>query len=264
VSTIDRFRPSADVDAVRLGRLLLPVFVLVVWQFGAMMTGESIASPMATYQSLLDGVTDGWLINALYVTMSALVAAFVIAVAIGIPVGVVLGMSDFWGEAYEPILLSAYSIPKIVLIPVFLLVFGIGVSYRVAFAAFHGLFPIAIVVMGGIKSIDDIHLKVGQINQLTRMQMFREIVAPSMSLPLVIALRLGLNLTFLGLILGELIQSSGGLGFQLMRSLSIVATDRIFAINTVIVVFAVGINYVLYQLERRLSRRVEYSPDDEV
>jgi NitT/TauT family transport system permease protein len=264
MSTIDRFRRPTDLDPVTLGRVLLPFVVVVVWHLGSLVATESIASPMETYQSLQGGLADGWLVNALYVTMSALVVAFVIAVAIGIPIGVILGMSDFWGDAYEPILLSAYSIPKIVLIPVFLLIFGIGVSYRVAFAAFHGLFPIAIVVMGGIKSIEEIHLKVGQINQLTRMQMFREIVAPSMSLPLVIALRLGLNLTFLGLILGELIQSSGGLGFQLMRSLSIVQTERIFAINTVIVVFAVGINYVLYKLERRLSRRVEYSPDDEV
>lgn len=264
MSTIDRLRRPQTMDPVTVGRLLLPVAVILVWYVASFLAPGSIASPWETYQSLLGGIMDGWLVNALYVTMSALVASFILAVVVGIPIGVILGMSDFWGKAYEPILLSTYSIPKIVLIPVFLLVFGIGVSYRIAFAAFHGLFPIAIVVMGGIKSIDDIHLKVGQINRLSKLQMFKEIVAPSMSLPLLIALRLGLNLTFLGLILGELIQSSGGLGFQLMRSLSIVATDRIFAINTVIVVFAVGINYVMYAMERRLSRRVEYAPDEHV
>lgn len=254
-TTLERF--TDNMNLVRVGRLSLPVLVVFVWYLLSIPFPETIASPLATMVTLVSGLAGGWLLNATLISFYKLGVAFVIAVLVGIPIGLTLGMNQFLSDAYEPILLSTYSIPKVVLIPIFLLLFGIGDVYLITFAAFHGIFPIAIVVIGGIKEINETHLRVGQIMQLSRWQTFRQIIAPSMSLPLLIALRLGFNLTFLGLILGSLFQSSSGLGFQLMRALSIVDTQRIFAINVVIVAVAVAVNFGMYKFENRLSRRLE-------
>lgn len=242
---------------VRFGRIAVPVTIVLVWQVLGLLYPGSIASPAQTLDTLVRGIEQGWLLKSLEVSLLRLAIAVIIAVSIGIPIGLLLGMNKFWGEAYESILLSAYSTPKVVLLPLFLLAFGIGTKYLVAFAVFHGIFPVAIVIIGGVKNIREVHLRIAEIMQLSRWKTFREIIAPSMSLPLLIALRLGFNLTFLGLILGELFQSDAGLGFQLMDALTIVDTERIFAINVVIVVLAVGVNYAMYTVERRFSNRMD-------
>ena len=58
-----------------------------------------------------------------------------------------LGLVRFWGNVFEPITLSVYSIPKVTLFPIFLTVFGFGLYSKIAFGMFHGIFPIIIIAM---------------------------------------------------------------------------------------------------------------------
>ena len=73
---------------------------------------------------------------------------------LGLLIGVPLGAARFAGEVAEPILVALYSIPKVTLYPVILLIFGIGMPAKVAFGALHGIVPISIFAMNAVRNIN--------------------------------------------------------------------------------------------------------------
>ena len=134
-----------------------------------------------------------------------------IAAVAGLWIGVTLGMTRFWGKVFEPVTLSVYSIPKVTLFPIFLTVFGFGLSSKVAFGMFHGIFPILIIAMNATREVSVVHLKVARSLRLSRVQTFRQVIFPSIYPSLLTGLRLGFSLTLLGVILGEMFASRAGL-----------------------------------------------------
>ena len=245
-----------DGDVVLFGRLAVPLVILGLWQLLAMsVSGFALATPAATFDALLDGLRSGWMVEGFERTMTELVVAYALAIVVGIWVGVVLGLSDFWHDVFEPIVLGTYAIPKVTLFPIFLFVFQFGMDSKIAFGWFHGVFPIAILTMSAMSTIEKTHLDVARSLRLSRWQTFRHIVVPSILPGLVIGLRLGFNLTFLGIILGEMFASRAGLGYTLVEYIAGVKTAPMLAIIVVLVLIATVVNVGFFLLEGRLGAR---------
>ncbi|APX98576.1 ABC transporter permease [Natronorubrum daqingense] len=251
-----------DRQIVRLGRIAVPIVILVLWQLGAEVYGQfALVTPAETLETAVDGFQDGWMVEDLLVTLTTLVIAYIIAVVSGIWVGIMLGLNRFWQEVFEPAILGTYSIPKITLFPIFLLIFGLGMDSMIAFGWFHGVFPVLILTMSAMATIDDTHMNVAQSLGLSQWQRFKEVIVPSILAGLVIGLRLGFSLTFLGIIIGEMFAARAGLGHSLMLYMETVQVDRMLAIITVLVLVASVINAVFYIIETRLRRRAGSSGD---
>ena len=76
-----------------------------------------------------------------------------LSIVIGLPLGVAVGAHKLARDVVEPMLAALYSIPKITLYPVILLIFGLGLSAKVAFGVIHGIFPIALFAIGAIRNL---------------------------------------------------------------------------------------------------------------
>lgn len=256
--SVERPPLQFDGDNILLGRLAVPVFIIVLWQvLAAAVSGFALASPLETVQALLEGINDGWLPMGLQRTMTELVVAYVLAAVAGIWIGVVLGLEDFWRDVFEPIILGVYAIPKVTLFPIFLFIFQFGMDSKIAFGWFHGVFPIAIMTMSAMATVEETHLDVARSLQLSRLQTFREVILPSILPGLVIGLRLGFNLTFLGIILGEMFASRAGLGYTLVEFIAGVQTASMLAIIVVLVVIAAVVNIAFFVVEGRFDARSE-------
>jgi len=149
--------------------------------------------------------------------------------------------------------LNTYAVPKIILFPVFLFVFQFGIDQKIAFGAFHGVFPLAIILTGAIREVPDTYIEVARSLQLSRWQVVRHVVFPSVVGPLVVGLRFAFNLTFLGVILSELFAARSGVGLLLQRALGTVDRPRIMGVTLVIVVVALAVNLVFYAAQRYLE-----------
>jgi NitT/TauT family transport system permease protein len=240
---------------IHLGWVLFPILLLVVWHILAEILGDfALVTPMVTAMVLIDGFTSGWIINDTWITVFELTVAYVLVAISGVWLGVLLGLNDFWKRVFEPTILGTYSIPKVTLFPIFLFVFGLGVDSKIAFGWFHGVFPVMILTMNAMTSINDEHLKVAKSLGLSRWQTFREVIVPSILPGLVIGLRLGFSLTFLGIILGEMFAARAGLGYELMIYMSSVQVDRMLAIITLLILIAAAINAVFYAIESKIER----------
>lgn len=234
----------------------MPALLLILWQLLALsVSGFALATPLETFQAVRGGIDAGWLQSGLQRTMTELVTAYILAILAGVWIGVVLGLSDFWNDVFEPILLGTYAIPKVTLFPLFLFVFQLGIDSKIAFGWFHGVFPIAILTMSAMATIDDAHLKVGRSLQLSRLQLFKEIIVPSILPGLVIGLRLGFNLTFLGIILGEMFAARAGLGYTLVEFMVGAQIAPMLAIILVLIIIAAIVNIGFFALESHLGTR---------
>src|SRR3546814_8031166 len=118
------------------------------WQVRYLLVGDlALRSPLNTVDQALKLVWSDEFSATLSETMTAFAIALAIAVVLGVSLGFGLGMNRLAAEVGEPLLVSFYSLPKINLYPIILLVFGLGMSSKIAFGAIHGILPIAIFTL---------------------------------------------------------------------------------------------------------------------
>lgn len=246
------------------GRLVVLAVLLACWQGLTVLVGAGVLpGPGASVRVAADGlVGEGWLVSSLANTLVALLGAFLVAAVFGGAIGVALGSSEWMRSVFEPFVLNVYAVPKIILYPIFLLVLQFGIDQKIAFGAFHGLFPMAIILTGAVREIPDIHRDVARSLCLSRFQTVRYVVLPSILAPLVVGLRFAFNLSFLGIILSELFAARSGVGLVLRNALSSVDRPRIMGVTLVIVGIALVVNFLFYGLQQYLESRGGLSVDE--
>ncbi|MQA85264.1 MAG: ABC transporter permease subunit [Streptosporangiales bacterium] len=153
--------------------------------------------------------------------------------------------------------ITVYSIPKVTLYPIFLLLLGIGEVSRIGFAFIHGFLPMILIVMGATSSVDRIHLKLAASIRMGMLSMIRRILVPSILPALSTGMRLSFGLTFLGLILAEMFSGGTGLGYELLRNVTLVRMEDI--VGEVVLVAAIALipTGLLQMIERRVHSRYE-------
>ena len=181
--------------------------------------------------------------------------ACVIALIGGLLLGLALGTNRLAGQVGEPILSSLYSIPKITLYPVILLVFGLGVSAKVAFGAVHGIFPVALFAIGALRNTSPVLIKTARVLRLAPVETARTVLLPAALPEIITGLRIGFSATLLGTLIGELFASDQGLGFMLIRAMEAHKVLDIMALTLLLFAFAASANSLLLVVERRVHRQ---------
>lgn len=236
--------------------LILIVLLLAGWQLLYLAVGDvALRSPVATAKNLEALLADARFLPHVRETGLAFAQGFAIAVVVGLLIGVPLGAARFAGEVAEPILVALYSIPKVTLYPVILLIFGIGMPAKVAFGAIHGIVPISIFALNAVRNINPTHLRTARVMRVSSWELTWKILIPATLPEIVTGIRVGFSLALIGTLLGEMFGSQHGLGHLLMQAMSLHNIERILALTLLIVVFAAGINALLLALDRRLHAR---------
>ena len=112
----------------------------------------AITPPLRTFAFAAELLSRATFWNNVGATMAAFAMALAISAIAGVTLGLVLGMRRFAGEVAEPILSSLYTIPKVTLYPLMLLIFGLGMSAKVAFGVVHGMIPVMLFTMAAVKN----------------------------------------------------------------------------------------------------------------
>lgn len=237
------------------GPLLLTLTLLVAWQLLHQWAGDTaLTAPLPTLEYMWGMIGQKRFLPHLAETGLAFAQALAIAGLGGVGIGVLLGGHRLSGEVAEPILVGLYSLPKITLYPVILLLFGLGMSAKVAFGALHGIIPVVLFTMNAVRNVNRTYLRAGRAMRLTPAQMGWHILIPATLPEIFTGLRIGFSLTLLGTMLGELFASQRGLGFLLMTAIDLNDVRTILSIAVLISLFAVAANAILLAIDRRLRR----------
>lgn len=240
--------------------ILLVIAVLVgLWQALFHFAGDTaLTSPRQTVAFLYELLTvksDRFMVHV-WETTRALLLALAISYGAGLGIGVWLGAHRLSGAVGEPILVALYSLPKVTLYPVVLLIFGLGLSAKVAFGAIHGVVPVAVFAMNAIRHIRPVYLKASRTMHLSPGQTVLRVILPATLPEIVTGMRVGFSLTLLGCLLGEMFASKQGLGFMVMNAINLADVETMMAVALLLFVAAAIVNGVLLWLDHRLHRRV--------
>jgi NitT/TauT family transport system permease protein len=220
---------------------LLLLAVLSVWQCIFLRAGDTaLASPVATFRRLAELVREFSFWADAAETGRALLLAMIISVVGGVAIGLALGISRRASAVMEPILLALYALPKVTLYPLVLLVFGLGLSAKVAFGAMHALVPIVLITARAILQLNPVYARVASVMHLTRWQFATAVAVPGIVPELQQALRLGFSLSLLGVLIGEMFASRRGLGFRAMQAMNTDDTPTLMAIAVVLAAIALA------------------------
>jgi NitT/TauT family transport system permease protein len=237
-------------------KLLLVIALLVGWQLLSLAAGpEVLTTPASTVRKLAQLMASPDFAGHVAETGRAFAIALVISLAGGLGLGVALGAHRLSGEVAEPLLVGLYSIPKITLYPVVLLLFGLGISARIAFGAMHGIIPVVLFTMNAVRSIPQVYIRAARSMRLTPLQMFAHVLVPACLPEIVTGFRFGFSLTLLGTLIGEMFASQRGIGYMLVKAMENNSTDIILALALLLVLVATGASWLLLALERRIHGR---------
>lgn len=237
--------------------LLLLLVLVGLWQAVYLLAGEvAISAPLDTAQFAVELLMRPRFWPNIWESLAAFAYALLISWAGGVGIGVLLGAHRLSGEVAEPMLVALYSLPKVTLYPIILLVFGLGMTAKVAFGAIHGIIPVAIFAMNAVRNIRPVYVKTAKALSLSPWETARTVLVPACLPEVVSGLRVGFSLTLLGVLIGEMFASKRGLGFVIINAIGLNDVRTMMAVTLMLFVFAAAANAGLLALDRRLHKRV--------
>ena len=178
---------------------------------------------------------------------------FLLAALVGIPLGVFLGWYRRWHALVEPLITMFYTTPRVALLPLLILWLGIGLTSKIAVVFLGAVFPILMNVIAGMRTIDETLLTCARSFGASDLKIFTTLALPS-SVPFTLTgLRIGVGRALVGVVVGEMVAATGGIGHMIMVAGSAFQVDRVFVGVVIIAVFGYGVTAVLNGLERRFD-----------
>jgi NitT/TauT family transport system permease protein len=239
----------------RFGSLLLLVLLLAGWEAAARGGGVSalvLPAPSAVLRSLWNGFASGYFWPHILATALELVAGLVIGCLFGFASGIAMAESPLLGELMRPYVIVSQVVPKLALMPLFIVWFGFGMTSTVVITALICFFPLMENTVTSLRQVDPQRLELFRMLGASRTQTLLRLKLPA-GLPAVLAgVRVAVVLALVGAVVGEFIGAGKGLGALIIASQGMMDTSLMFAVLVLIAV----IGMVLYQLVVALEKRV--------
>ncbi|GAB3534311.1 ABC transporter permease [Phytohabitans suffuscus] len=190
----------------------------------------------------------------LLVSGTEFLAGFGLALAVGLGFGLAIGWWRWLDQLTEPLVSFAYASPRIALVPMLVVWFGIGLGSKVAVVFISAVFPIILSTRTGVRTADPALLTLARAFDANRRQIFRTVILPGAVPSIVTGVRLAIGVGLVGMVVGELIASSEGLGYTILYAGNTFQTPLMFVALFVVSGAGVLMTAALRAAERRLER----------
>lgn len=235
--------------------LASPLVLLLIWEL--LVSSGTIDSrfwpaPSKIAENLWTALQGQTLRHDIALTTGRLAIGIAIGATSGLVVGLAMGLSRAARLVIQPIIAMTYPIPKIAILPLFLLVFGLGEKSKWAIVAVGVFYLVALNTFAGIREIDPIYQETASVYGVSRWRRLRTVALPG-ALPLILTgLELGIGVGFLLIVSAEFVQSDTGLGHAIWQAWQTFNVPLMYAGLAVIAVYGLLIQVLMRTLNRRL------------
>lgn len=212
-----------------------------------------ISSPVEIAQAAVLMVQEVSFWENMKVSGYEFVSGFVLAILIGIPIGVLSGWNSTFNAVVNPFISGLYVTPKVALLPVIIIAFGIGPASKIVIVFLMAFFPIVMSAQKAMLTLDQNLIKAARTFSASEFQIFKTIALPSTVPFLLNGIRLGIGQGLIAVVVGELFASTAGIGYQLTSNGQNLQTDRMFVGVLVITITGIILTSLLGIIERRFS-----------
>jgi ABC-type nitrate/sulfonate/bicarbonate transport system permease component len=255
-SRMSRLRPPAINDRLKFGLIgfvvVLPLWELVV-QLG-IVRRVTLSSPSIILETAFeDLVLTGVLWPHLLQSSQQFVLGLGLALLTGVPLGLALGLFRRLNYFLDPWLSAIYATPTIALVPLIVLILGLGLESKIFIVWLEAIFVIVVSTMVGVRASEARYLDLAKSFRASRWLTFRSVILPSSFPYILTALRLGTTRALVGVVVAEFFAANKGLGFFINFSGTTLRTDRVML--GVIILGLLGV--VMGEGVRRIEKRYE-------
>ena len=234
-------------------RTLAAVVPLVFWQLAAEYFGKKwISSPYDVGMRIWSMAMDGSLAMHSWETFREAMLGLLIGVILGIIFGIMLGMWRRLADAVDPVVMGLYSLPRVSLAPLFIIWLGIGLLAKVTLVASMVVFVVLFSVREGVRNIDREIIESFRSMNASKIAMIRHVITPSLMPWLMTSIRIGIGMSLVGAVVGEMIGSSRGLGWYVNHSSGVYDMTGAITALFVLMLMAMAFNGLLALIERRV------------
>ena len=241
---------------IKIARFAIVIAIFAAWEVlsrTGIINPRLLPSASDTLAMLGELVQRASVRNDLVVTASEVLTAFALAVPFGALVGFLIAENRYFAEVMKPLLFFAFSIPKSIFLPMFILVFGVGFAQKVGFGFFSTIFIVIMSTTTAVEQVKVEYLTVARSYGATSAQTAFRVYLPSMLPVLLEALRISMIFNLTGVILAEMYASRDGIGHQIASWGENFQMKQLLAGVVMIAAIAMAFNELVRWVETRCS-----------
>jgi len=238
-------------------QVALMILVLSLWEMGGRQGWIDklyFSKPSDIGGEIGHWLRQGYILGDVTTTMSETLIGLVIGSLVGIVLGVLLASNRFIGAVFEPLLVLLNSIPRITLVPLFILWFGFDIKSKLASAIALVLFVVFFATYAGIKDVDPTLVASARVLGARRADVVRHVLMPSALTWIFSSLRTAVGFALIGAVVAEYFGANAGVGYRIQYSEANFNTAGVFAGLAVLMVLVTLVDTCIVWLQRRLIR----------
>jgi ABC-type nitrate/sulfonate/bicarbonate transport system permease component len=211
------------------------------------------SSPSRIFAAGFEMFADGSIYPDLAVSGEEFALGYGLAVIVGVPVGILMGWYSRLNAVLDPFVNALYATPRIALMPLIIIWFGVDLSAKIAIIFLSTVFPILVNTMTGVRTMERDFVKVARSFGASDGQLFLTVALPSSVPNLLTGLRLGLGHALIGIVVGEMYGASAGIGFMMQSAGATFQTDKVMVGIIIIAAAGMAMTQVLKMIEKRFD-----------
>ena len=230
------------------------ILMLEVLTRAGIITSLTMPIPSDVFWTLIELWQSGLLFKHLAPSLSRLVVGSFIGCSFGICVGIIIGLFSLARAGLVPLVAAIFPIPKIALLPLFVIWFGIDETSKYALIALGTFTPTVVATYGAVDNVDRTLIRMGQSYSLSWMSIVRKIVLPGAMPGVLSGLRISLAIAIILLVAAEMLGAEYGIGAYILQAGSLYDLERLFAGVAILSVIGVLVSAMIGLLEKILLK----------
>jgi len=253
----------ARVSIRRSAEYWLPVLtglgVLLAWEATARFAGRGVELVVVPVEAILSRVVTflatGAIASHAVVTITEVALSVALAAVLGVPIGAAIGSRPLVREAVEPLVYYVSSVPKIVLYPLLIVLFGIGIESKVAKGTLSALFPVLVTSIVGASRVNPTLVSVARLHGASRWHLLSKLYLHAMAGHVLRGIRLGFGVAVISVLFAEIFAAQAGLGHRINFYFENLRMASVYALLALIFGGTFAVNVALRRLGDRLADR---------
>ncbi|MFD1745432.1 ABC transporter permease [Rhizobium helianthi] len=210
----------------------------------------TLPRPSAVLETLVDLWTSGGLWRHLLPSLQRLIVGASLGIVAGISLGVLIGLFSYVRAGLVPLVAALFPIPKIALLPLFVIWFGIDEMSKYALIAFGTFTPTVVATYGAVDNVDRSLIRMGQSFGLNWWSIVRKIVLPGAFPAILSGLRVSISIAIILLVAAEMLGAQYGIGAYILEAGSLYDLEKLFAGVTILSTLGLIVSFLIGQVER--------------